>query len=69
MHYRLHTLLSQVQGTLNPLLSLPPPPGGGLFEKWELTNLENTIVSVLYKELARILSGKAQLQEGWRSCC
>ena len=24
--------------------------GGGLFEKWELTNLENTMVSVLHKE-------------------
>ena len=41
---------------------------GGLFEKVGVFNLEKTMVPVLHKEFYRIQSGKAQEQEGWRSC-
>ena len=67
--------------TVNPLLrppgeglifSNPIWGGGGLIETGSLFErgfiyLEMTMVSVPHKERARIQSGKAQVQEGWKS--
>ena len=47
--YCLQVLLSQAQGTVNPLLN--PPRGVGAYLTGELTNLEKMMVSVLHEEL------------------
>ena len=68
MHQFLSIAFTQAQGTVNPLL-LQAHLRRGLIQMGRLFDAGGGGGGISSPQRTRIQSVKAQLQEGWRSCC